>query len=51
MSSTIIVDTNLWDPLTARAVLLLVTGDKPLLEDPGMRGRMIVPRAYVAGRR
>lgn len=42
-------DQLLWDLLAARADLLLVTGDKPLLEDPGMAGRIVAPRAFVAG--
>jgi len=42
-------DQFLWDLLAARAELLLVTGDKLLLEDPGMRGRVVSPRVFVAG--
>ena len=39
-------DSLLWDLLAAKADLLLVTGDKLL---PGMRGRVISPREFVAG--
>jgi predicted nucleic acid-binding protein len=42
-------DQLLWDLLTARADLALVTGDKLLLKDPGMHGRVISPREFVAG--
>jgi putative PIN family toxin of toxin-antitoxin system len=42
-------DQFLWDLLAARADLLLVTGDKLLLEDSSMRGRVIAPRVFVAG--
>jgi len=42
-------DQLLWELLAARADLLLVTGDKLLLEAPGMRGRVISPREFVAG--
>jgi uncharacterized protein len=42
-------DPFLWELLTARADLLLVTGDKPLLRDAGMRGRVISTQAFVAG--
>ena len=38
----------LWELLTARADLVLVTGDK-LLRAAGMRGRVISPRAFVSG--
>lgn len=41
-------DQLLWDLLTARADLALVTGDKLLLKDPGMHGRVISPREFVA---
>ena len=43
-------DQLLWDLLAARADLTLVTGDKLLLKDPPMRGRVISPREFVAGR-
>lgn len=42
-------DQLLWELLAARADLLLVTGDKLLLRDAGMRGRVISPLAFVAG--
>jgi uncharacterized protein len=42
-------DQLLWELLAARADLLLVTGDKLLLRDAGMRGRVISPQAFVAG--
>lgn len=42
-------DQLLWDLLAARADLLLVTGDKALLEDAAMRGRAVSPRAFVDG--
>jgi uncharacterized protein len=42
-------DQLLWDLLTARADLVLVTGDKLLLRDAGMRGRVISPSALVSG--
>ena len=42
-------DQLLWDLLAARADLVLVTGDKLLLQDVGMQGRVISPRAFVAG--
>lgn len=40
-------DQLLWDLLAARADLLLVTGDKRLLADPGMPGRVCTPQAFV----
>ena len=42
-------DQLLWNLLAARAELLLVIGDKQLLQDAGMQGRMISPREFVAG--
>lgn len=42
-------DQLLWDLLAARADLLLVTGDKLLLQDSDMRGRVIAPQVYAAG--
>ena len=42
-------DQLLWGLLSARADLQLVTGDKLLLRDAGMQGRVISPRAFVAG--
>lgn len=42
-------DQLLWDLLATRADLLLVTGDKLLLQDGGMQGRVISPQAFVAG--
>ena len=41
-------DQLLWELLAARADLLLVTGDKLLLRDAGMRGRVISPQAFLA---
>ena len=43
-------DQLLWGLLAARADLVLVTGDKLLLRDAGMQGRVISPQAFVAGR-
>ena len=42
-------DRLLRDLLAARPDLLLVTGDKLLLQDGGMRGRVISTQAFVAG--
>jgi len=42
-------DPLLWELLAARADLVLVTGDKLLLQDMGMQGRVISPQAFVAG--
>ena len=42
-------DQLLWELLAARADLLLVTGDKLLLLDAGMQGRVVSPQAFVAG--
>lgn len=42
-------DQLLWELLAARADLVLVTGDKLLLRDAGMQGRVISPQAFVAG--
>ncbi len=42
-------DQLLWELLAAKADLLLVTGDKRLLRDAGMQGRVISPQAFVAG--
>ena len=41
-------DQLLWGLLAARADLLLVTGDKLLLRDSGMQGRVISPSAFVS---
>ncbi|HWH81510.1 MAG TPA: PIN domain-containing protein [Burkholderiaceae bacterium] len=41
-------DQLLWELLAARADLVLVTGDKRLLRDAGMRGRVIPPSVFVA---
>lgn len=41
-------DQLLWDLLAAKRDLVLVTGDKVLLNDAGMRGRVISSRAFVA---
>jgi uncharacterized protein len=43
-------DQLLWGLLAARADLVLVTGDKLLLRDAGMRGRVISASAFVSGR-
>ena len=40
-------DQLLWDLLAARADLVLVTGDKLLLRDAAMRGRVISAQAFV----
>jgi putative PIN family toxin of toxin-antitoxin system len=40
-------DQLLWDLLAARAELLLVTGDKALLADRGMRSRVVTPLSFV----
>lgn len=42
-------DQLLWELLAARADLVLVTGDKDLLKDAGMRGRVIAPKVFLAG--
>ena len=42
-------DQLLWDLLATKAGLLLVTGDKRLLDDAGMRGRVVSAQAFVAG--
>ncbi len=42
-------DQLLWELLAARADVLLVTGDKLLLRDANMRGRVISPLEFVAG--
>ena len=42
-------DQLLWELLAAKADLALVTGDKLLLKDAGMRGRVISPHAFIAG--
>ena len=42
-------DQLLWGLLAARADLLLITGDKLLLRDAGMRGRVVSPNTFVAG--
>ena len=41
-------DQLLWELLAARADLVLITGDKLLLGDAGMRGRVISPSAFVS---
>ena len=41
-------DQLLWELLSARADLVLITGDKLLLRDAGMRGRVISPSAFVS---
>ena len=42
-------DQLLWELLTAKTTLLLVTVDKLLLKDLAMRGRVISPCEFVAG--
>ena len=42
-------DQLLWELLAAKSDLLLVTGDKLLLRDAGMHGRVVSPQAFVAG--
>ena len=41
-------DQLLWELLAARADLLLVTGDKLLLQHAGMKGRVLTPREFTA---
>jgi predicted nucleic acid-binding protein len=41
-------DQMLWELLAARADLVLVTSDKPLLRDRPMRGRVVTPEAWLA---
>jgi hypothetical protein len=38
----------LWDLLAVRADLVLVTGDKLLVQDAGMQGRVVSPCAFIA---
>jgi len=40
-------DQHLWELLAVRNDLLLVTGDKKLLQDAGMRGRVITPKKFI----
>jgi putative PIN family toxin of toxin-antitoxin system len=40
-------DQLLWDLLGSRGDLVLVTGDQALLDDAGMRGRVILPRDFI----
>ena len=40
-------DQFLWDLLASRADLVLVTGDKLLLQDEAMQQRVILPQAFV----
>ena len=42
-------DQLLWELLAARDDLLLVTGDKLLLQHAGMQGRVLSPREFMAG--
>ena len=42
-------DQLLLELLAARADLLLITGDKLLLRDSGMQGRIVSPQTFVAG--
>ena len=41
-------DQFLWDLLASRPDLVLVTGDKLLLQDEAMQGRVISPQSFVA---
>lgn len=41
-------DPLLWNLLAARSDLLLVTGDKRLIQDPGMAGRVVTPAEFLA---
>ena len=43
-------DQLLWELLSARADLVLITGDKLLLRDAGMHGRVMTPQAFVSGK-
>ena len=43
-------DQLLWELLAANSDLVLVTGDKLLLRDAGMQGRVMTPQAFVAGK-
>jgi putative PIN family toxin of toxin-antitoxin system len=40
-------DQMLWDLLSSRTGLRLVTGDARLLQDLGMQGRVVTPRAFI----
>ena len=40
-------DQHLWELLAVRNDLLLVTGDKKLLQDAGMRDRVITPKKFI----
>jgi hypothetical protein len=42
-------DQLLWELLAAKADLLLVTSDKAVLRDPGMRSRVVSPHAFLQG--
>jgi predicted nucleic acid-binding protein len=42
-------DQLLWDLLAARPDLVLVSGDRRLIEDPGMKGRVVTPAVFLAG--
>lgn len=42
-------DQMLWDLLAARPDLLLVTGDKRLIQDHGMKGRVLSASQFLAG--
>ena len=42
-------DQMLWELLSVRADLMLVTSDKRLLRDARMRGRIISPQVFLAG--
>lgn len=42
-------DQFLWDLLAGRPRLVLITGDKRLLQDRGMQGRAVSPRTFIDG--
>lgn len=42
-------DQLLWDLMAAKEDLVLVTGDKRLIQDRGMKGRVFTPRAFLDG--
>jgi len=43
-------DPMLWDMLATRLDLALVTGERALLSDEGMNGRVVSPAQFIAGR-
>lgn len=42
-------DQFLWNLLAGRPRLVLITGDKRLLQDRGMQGRTVSPRTFIDG--